>query len=95
MSIPLPLSVTQYLNFTYYNLPYQVSREVADEEDDDDGAEHQGLPVLISSVLSVSGRSDRTCNKKYVYLMYNYYFLITVIIIYLLLNILSAYIYFQ
>jgi len=33
--------------------------EVADEEDDDDGAQHQGLAVLVGGVLSVGSRGHR------------------------------------
>ena len=38
--------------------------EVADEEDDDDGAEHQRLAVLIGGVLGVGSCSHRACKVK-------------------------------
>ena len=38
--------------------------EVADEEDDDDGAEHQCLTVLVGGVLRVGSRGHGACKGK-------------------------------
>ena len=42
----------------------EASGEVADEEDNDDSAEHQRLAVLIGGVLGVGSCSHRACKVK-------------------------------
>jgi hypothetical protein len=58
-----------------------ASGRVADEEDEDDGAQHQRLPVLVGRVLRVRRGGNGTCNNQKIELLKKISFLLILVLI--------------